>query len=247
MHTFSHRAHAGRTLAEAFRQRLARRRHPPGTKAGPTLPAAPDVVLALPRGGVPVAFEVAAAFDAPMEVWVARKIGVPGHAELGMGAIAEGGGRSVQTQIVRALEVDSTDFAAVEQKERAELQRRVQKYRRGADRPLLKDKFVWLVDDGIATGSTLLAAAQGVLAQRPGTLWVGVPVAMQEILDRLPPEIDEIVCPHVPAQLWSVGAFYDDFRQVSDEEVIEFLQRAKARMTQRPRPRPADRNLPRAP
>lgn len=245
MHIFSHRAHAGRVLAESFRHRLEQRR---GVDATPKpLPEKPDLVLALPRGGVPVAFEIASAFDAPLEVWVARKIGVPGRPELGMGAIAEGGGRYVNQAILRTLLIDARAFASVEEKERMELQRRVHKYRGGQDVPKVEDQFVWLIDDGIATGATILAATQGVLAQQPRALWLGVPVALQSSLDVLPHAIDEIICAHVPKDLWSVGAFYDDFRQVSDEEVIEYLKQAKTWSPTARRSYPPRQDAPRAP
>lgn len=188
MQVFHNRTHAGQVLSELFVTRLhAIDAHP----KAPSLPQKPDVVLALPRGGVPVALPISAALDAPLDVWVARKIGVPGHRELAMGAIAEGGGRFLHAGIMRTLHMDASHFAEVEQKERAELERRVQKYRQ---RKLhLQNRFVCLIDDGMATGSTLLAGVRGVLAQEPARLWVGIPVATEQSLALLPRVIDEVI------------------------------------------------------
>ena len=191
------------------------------------------IVVALPRGGVPVAFEVAQTLHAPLDVFIVRKLGLPGHEEFAMGAIATGG--------VMVMNPDLGNFhipeAAVEQvvaRERTELARRESLYR--DDRPPLsiEDRSVILVDDGLATGSTMLAAATAVRKQQPRQIIVAVPVAAVETCQAFQHVVDEVVCAVTPEPFVAVGAWYDDFGQVSDAEVHALLDaawRAEARRT----------------
>lgn len=227
MRVFKNRFHAGQVLTQLLQERLSARWPQNEASWPPAAKVKPDIILALPRGGVPVASPISEALDAPLDVWVARKIGVPGHRELAMGAIAEGGGRFVHGGILTALQMDASHFAQAEEQERIELERRVQTYRAQRPQPRLENRFVLLIDDGVATGSTLMAAISGVLAQVPARLWVGIPVASRQSLELLSATIDDVLCAHVPTEFFSVGGFYEDFRQVTDQEVVEILKAAK--------------------
>jgi putative phosphoribosyl transferase len=210
---FSDRREAGRRLA-ALLQPLA---------------SEPDViVLGLPRGGVPVAYEVAQALDAPLDVFVVRKLGVPGHEEYAMGAIASGGIRVLNHEVVRQLQIPSGAVEAVERDERRELERRERLYRDDRPVPSLRDRTVVLVDDGLATGSTMLAAVQAVRTQRPRRIVVAVPVASREAHDAMNRQADACVCVSTPDPFYGVGLWYLNFNQTTDEEVQELLAAARA-------------------
>lgn len=186
------------------------------------------VVLALPRGGVPVAREVAVALGAPLEVLGVRKLGAPQQPEFGIGAIAEGGIRVVDRESAAMAGLDEEAIAAVEAREREELQRRVRRYR--GDRPLpeLTGRTVIVVDDGLATGVTARAACRAVRSHDPERLILAVPVAPPRSVEALRSEADDVVAVHTPASLMSVGGWYDVFDQVSDDEVLELLEEIRS-------------------
>ena len=184
------------------------------------------VVLALPRGGVPVAYEIAEALRCPLDLMLVRKLGVPGHSELAMGAIASGGVRIFNEDIVSSLGIGEAAIAAVEQREAEELARRERAYRGERAALDLQGKRVVLVDDGIATGATMRAAVRAVRKRSAAHIIVAVPVGAPETLDVLRQEADEVVCPFNPDPLLAIGRWYRDFSQTSDEEVIELLRRA---------------------
>ena len=190
----------------------------------------PDLlVLALPRGGVPVAYEVAEALGAPLDVFLVRKLGVPGYEELGMGAIASGGVRVLNEHIVRSVGASGEAIEAVTARERRELERREAAYR--DDRPPVdvEGRAVILVDDGLATGSTMRAAVAALRARRPARLVVAVPVGSADTCRDLGAEADDVVCAKTPEPFFAVGAWYGDFSQTTDEEVRELLERASHR------------------
>lgn len=184
------------------------------------------VVLGLPRGGVPVAYEVATALGAPLDVFTVRKLGVPGHRELAMGAIATGGVRVLNEPVVQMAGVSEPDIEAVEREERAELERREDRYRRGRAPLDVADKRVIVVDDGIATGSTMQAALEALARRAPASLVMATPVASVEACDLLRDHADGIVCAATPQPFRAVGAWYRHFDQTSDEEVERLLQDA---------------------
>jgi putative phosphoribosyl transferase len=187
------------------------------------------VVLGLPRGGVPVAFEIAQALDAPLDVIVVRKVGVPGQPELAMGAIGEDGVRVVNDEIVRVVGATEADFARTEQRERDELQRRAARFRGDTPRTDLTGRVAVIVDDGIATGSTARAACQVARAHGADRVVLAVPVAAPDSVRSLAGDADEIVCVEQPTWLRSVGQWYDDFTQVDDRTVVDLLDRAHRR------------------
>ena len=184
------------------------------------------VVVGLPRGGVPVAFEIARALAAPLDVIVVRKLGVPFQPELGMGAIGEGGTIIVNDEVVRMAGVSAEELGAVEAGERAELERRVRRYRGGRPPVSLAGRTVVVVDDGVATGSTARAACQVARAQGADRVVLAVPVAPLESVATLRKEADEVVCLETPAWFPAVGAFYEDFSQTSDGEVVALLEQS---------------------
>ncbi len=187
----------------------------------------PDViVLALPRGGVPVANQVAQALHAPLDVFIVRKLGVPGHEELAMGAIATGGVRVLNEEVVESLDIPSYVVDRVAARELRELARREHAYRDDRPPPDVRNKTVIIVDDGLATGSTMRAAVKALRQQGPAHIVVAVPVAAQSTCDEFRSEVDEIVCAVMPEPFFGVGAWYQDFSQTTDEEVRELLQRA---------------------
>lgn len=186
------------------------------------------VVLALPRGGVPVAFEVAAALHAPLDVFIVRKLGVPGHSELAMGAIAQGGITIFNEEIVSSLNVTEDEIERVIAHENAELKRRALKYRGQRPFPDLQGKTVIIVDDGIATGASMKVAIQAVKQTNPQAIIVAVPVADQSIQDTMNTLCDQFVCPMLVDQLHAVGLWYRDFSQTEDEEVIALLKKASS-------------------
>jgi len=190
----------------------------------------PDViVLALPRGGLPVAFEVALALDAPLDLFLVRKLGVPGHEELAMGAIATGGVRILNEEIVEYLGISRNTIEAVAEKEWRELERRERDYRDGRSTPAVQGRVVILVDDGLATGSTMRAAAAAIQKQGPARLVIAVPVAAAQTCAEIGREVDEIVCAYTPEPFQAVGLWYRDFSQTKDEEVRELLDQAERR------------------
>ena len=183
------------------------------------------VVLALPRGGVPVAYEVARALDAPFGVLVARKLGVPGHEEYAMGAIAPGV-FVIDKDLIRSRGLDLRTVQRVADRELHELRRREAAYLEGREPPELRDKTVILVDDGLATGATMRAAAAAVRRQSPARVVVATPVASEEACDAFRDIVDDVICVLTPRPFQAVGLWYDDFTQTSDAEVRALLARA---------------------
>jgi len=208
---FEDRTEAGRVLAGYLRAYAGRE----------------DVrVLALPRGGVPVGFEVARALGAPLDVFLVRKLGTPGHEELAMGAIASGGVRILNNEVVEALDIPPEAIDAVTEAQHRELVRREHDYRAGRPAPEMEGRTVILVDDGLATGSTMRAAVAGVREHRPARIVVAVPVGSEEACEVLAREADEVVCVSMPEPFHAVGLWYEEFEQTTDEEVRELLARA---------------------
>lgn len=186
------------------------------------------LILGLPRGGVPVAFEVAKALQAPLDVFLVRKLGVPEQEELAMGAIASGGVRVLNYDIVEALHLSEAVIDRVTARQQQELERRERLYRR--NRPLLqlRDRTIILVDDGLATGATMRAAIKAIQLQQPTAIVVAVPVASPETHQELATQVDEIVCVEMPVPFYSVGSWYKEFPQTTDTQVCELLQQADA-------------------
>jgi len=184
------------------------------------------VVLALPRGGVPVAFEIARAIDAPLDVFVVRKLGAPGYEELAMGAIATGGVRVFNEEVIQHLGVSQSWINATIREQEEELQRREEAYR--GDRPPveLQNRTVILVDDGLATGASMRAAVRALRLRNPSGIAVAVPIGSRDTCDQFRPEVEEVVCGHTPEPFHAVGAWYLDFTQTTDDEVRELLDRA---------------------
>jgi len=208
---FANRAEAGRELAWSLKKYANRE---------------DVIVLGAPRGGVPVAFEVATSLGVPLDVFVLRKLGVPGHEELAFGAIASGGGRILDRETIEVLGLTGLDIERVTRAERLELERRERAYR-GAWPPLdVSGLIVILVDDGIATGSSMRAAIRALRQMKPAVLVVATPVAPRSTCNRLRSEVDELVCLEMPEPFYGVGQFYGDFSEVSDQEVNELLARA---------------------
>jgi erythromycin esterase-like protein/predicted phosphoribosyltransferase len=212
--TFRDRRDAGRRLAGALQEYANR----------------PDVVvLGLPRGGVPVAYEVAKALDAPLDVFLVRKLGVPGHEELAMGAISTGGVRVLNREVIDSWRIPEAAIAAVEAAERRELARRERLYRGTRPPPEVRGKTVVLVDDGLATGSTMRAAAEALRQMGPARIVAAVPVAAAMTCDSLRDAVDESVCALTPDLFYAVGLWYEDFSPTTDEEVRDLLRRAEER------------------
>jgi putative phosphoribosyl transferase len=209
---FTDREDAGRRLGEALRHYKEQE----------------PVVLGLPRGGVPVAFQVAQALGAPLDVIVVRKLGVPYHRELGFGAIGEGGVRVISDDVVRMGGVKQEDVVSVERTERAELDRQARRFRDDRPRLTLEGRTAIVVDDGIATGATASAACEVVRAQGAARVVMAVPVAPPDAVERLGTSADEVVCLSTPRAFSAVGQWYQDFSQTSDEEVVSLLAQATA-------------------
>jgi putative phosphoribosyl transferase len=189
----------------------------------------PDViVLALPRGGVPVAFEFARALHAPLDVFLVRKLGAPGRRELAMGAVASGGVCVLNDAVVEALGVTEEEIADAVARERKELERREQLYRGGGPAPDVRGRTVILVDDGLATGSSMRAAVVALRRREPARVVVAVPVGATETCAEFQAEADETVCVATPEPFYGVGRWYDDFSQTTDDEVHDLLARAAA-------------------
>jgi putative phosphoribosyl transferase len=188
----------------------------------------PDVlVLALPRGGVPVAYEVARALRAPLDVFLVRKLGLPGHEEYAMGAVASGGVRVLNPEVVGELHLSDELIDTVTRRELQELERRERAYRGDRPFPDVRGKTVILVDDGLATGSTMRAAAEALRQQRPARLVVAVPAGSPQTCDEFRDEVDEVVCALTPEPFYAVGLWYDDFSQTTDDQVRALLAAAR--------------------
>jgi len=216
MRQFRDRFEAGEELARILKKRVDEFRD--------------ALVLALPRGGLPVAYPVAQALGVPLDVFIVRKLGVPGHEELAMGAIASGGVQVVNHDVVDSLGIPQRAIDAVAQRELIELQRRERDYR--GNRPPLdvKGKKVIVIDDGLATGSTMRAAAAALEQEGAAKVIVAVPVAARETCEEFRREVDEIICAMTPEPFRAVGLWYENFDQTTDEEVRDLLQRAAARV-----------------
>lgn len=186
------------------------------------------VVLALPRGGVPVAYPIADVLDAPLDVFIVRKLGVPGHEEMAMGAIASGGVRVLLPKILEQFGVKEAQIDTVTQQERAELERRERLYRGDAALPDLRGKTVILVDDGLATGASMHAAVRALRQYAPAQIVVAVPVASADTCAAFRAEVDDVICAFTPHPLQAIGLWYEDFAQTSDDEVRTLLERARA-------------------
>jgi predicted phosphoribosyltransferase len=210
---FKNRQEAGRVLAED----LERRGY--GDRSD-------ILVLGLPRGGVPVAYEVARALGAPLDVFIVRKLGVPGHEELAMGAIASGGVRVVNVEVVRMLGIRDEVIERAARVEEAELERRERDYRGDRPWPDVRGRTLMLIDDGLATGSTMRAAAEALRPQGAAAIVVAVPVAAEPTCAEFRDYVDDVVCAITPEPFRAVGLWYEDFSQTSDEEVRELLRRA---------------------
>src|SRR2546422_6466836 len=184
------------------------------------------VILALPRGGVPVAYEIGKELGLPVDIFVVRKLGVPGHEELAMGAIASGGVRHINRDVVDQVRIDSETIDVASRREQKEIERRERLYR-GQRPPVdVQNKTVILVDDGLATGSTMPAAIAALRQHRPARIVVAVPAAAPETCQQIADEVDEIVCAATPEPFYAVGRWYEDFSQTTDDEVRELLARA---------------------
>ena len=208
---FRDRAEGGRVLADRLKESIGER----------------DIlVLALPRGGVPVAFEIAQQFRADLDVFLVRKLGVPRHEELAMGAIASGGVRVLNRALIAELGIPSAAIDRVIEREQIEIARRETMYREGRPALPIAQRTVALVDDGLATGSTMLAAVRAVRAQDPGEIVVAVPVATAQACDEFQREVDHVVCAATPQPFLAVGIWYEDFSQTTDDAVRELLERA---------------------
>lgn len=193
----------------------------------------PDVlVLALPRGGVPVAFEVAQALGAPLDIFLVRKLGVPGHEELAMGAIASGGVRVLNDTVVDALNIPDRLIDAVAEKEQQELERRERAYRGDRPKPEVGGKTVILVDDGLATGASMRAAIEGLRTKEPASIVMAVPTASPETCEAFADTVEDVVCAETPQPFYGVGFWYQDFSQTTDEEVGTLLARAESLLEQ---------------
>jgi putative phosphoribosyl transferase len=205
---FADRSAAGRELAERLSRYAGRK---------------DIVVLGLPRGGVPVAYEVAAALAAPLDVFVVRKLGVPGHEELAMGAIASGGVRVLNERVVNEVGIDAPEIEAVADRERAELERRERAYRGERDPIDVEGKTVIVVDDGLATGATMRAAITALRDRQADTIVVAVPTGSPQTCAEIGETVDEIVCARTPEEFTAVGLWYRDFEPTSDDEVRRLL------------------------
>ena len=206
------RTHAGQVLAETLKNVLGNHKD--------------LLVLALPRGGVPVAYEVAAALSVPLDLLLVRKLGLPGHEELAMGAIASGGVRVMNDNVVGPLGVPSSVIERVVRQEEAELERRLREYRGNRPPPHVEGRCVTVVDDGLATGASMRVAVAALRQQKPARIVVAVPVAPPDTIRLLAHEADEVICPATPEPFFGVGQWYTDFDQTTDEEIRRLLDSA---------------------
>lgn len=212
---FQNRIDAGQRLAKALHSYADRQN---------------KIVLALPRGGVPVAAEVARALEAPLDVLVVRKLGVPGSEETAMGAIATGNYKYLNQNFIKRLGISSDAIDTVVQRESKELARREEKYRKGRPPLDLSDRTVILIDDGLATGATMRSAIKAVKHHQPREFVVAVPVAAPEICEEISSEVDHIICAETPRPFYAVGLWYQQFSQTTDDEVRSLLKRAEQRI-----------------
>lgn len=210
MNRFRNRAEAGRLLGERLRKRLESHED--------------TLILALPRGGVPVAAEVARILDTPLDLFLVRKLGVPGQEELAMGAIAEGGVRVMNDSVLSLIDVTNEEIERVTAREQRVLQKRAAQFRQGLPPPDVGDRTVVLIDDGVATGATMRAAAAALRSRNPAQLIVAVPVAAPETCEQFSREVDGIECLLTPAPFHAVGVWYDEFEQIPDDEVRRLLE-----------------------
>lgn len=208
---FKNRIEAGRLLAGALKPYAGR----------------PDVlILALPRGGVPVAFEVAQALSLPLDLMIVRKLGMPGQEELAMGAVATGGIKVLNQALIKNLNISEIVLDSVVDKERKELERRERVYRGELPAPEINNRRIILIDDGLATGATMRAAVSALQQQKPASIIVAIPVAPPDTVEKLRKEADEVICLAAPEAFFAIGTWYEDFSQTSDEEVGDLLVRA---------------------
>lgn len=210
-HIYRDRTEAGQILAEHVK---------------PILSDSQPLVLALPRGGVPVAFEVARALHADLDIFLVRKLGLPGHEELAIGAIASGGVRVLNRDLVEELHLPEDLISRVTALEEQELKRREHLYRQNRPPIAVRNRTLILIDDGLATGASMLAAVRALRPQNPRRIIVAVPVAAPETCEQFRREADEIVCPATPEAFGAVGAWYDDFSQITDNQVRKLLEEA---------------------
>jgi putative phosphoribosyl transferase len=218
MERFTDRRDAGRLLAQKL-----------SAYAGQT----DVIILALPRGGVPVAYEVALALNAPLDIFLVRKLGLPGREELAIGAIASGGIRVLNEDIIRILGVPEEVINIVARNELQELGRREHNYRGDRPAPELHDRKVILIDDGLATGASMRAAVVGVRVQRPARIVIAVPAASPELCNAFQFEVDEMFCAMTPEPFYGLSRWYEDFSQTTDAEVRMFLEQANHQMLHR--------------
>lgn len=208
---FLNRAEAGRLLA---------------TRLAPYANRSDVLVLGLPRGGVPVAFEVAEGLHVPLDICLVRKLGVPGHKELAMGAIASGGVRVLNYDVISWLNINGKTIDHVAEKELRELQRRDRTYRGNRPQPEIRDRTILLIDDGLATGATMRSAIAIVKQQRPQQIVVAIPVAPKDTCQELRAEVDEVVCLITPEPFYAIGVWYENFAQTTDAEVCTLLEQS---------------------
>jgi putative phosphoribosyl transferase len=216
---FENRIEAGKALSQRVAQSIRDRN---------------ALVLGLPRGGVPVAFEVAVALKAELDIFIVRKLGLPGQEELAIGAIASGGVRVVNEALIAELQLSPSLVDGLAEREQEELERREQLFRGGRPRVPVAGRTVIIVDDGIATGASMKAAAQALRIQGPRRIVVAVPIAAQQSCNEFRMEVDEVICLHTPALLVGVGMWYRDFSQTSDQEVQLWLEEAARRVRHEP-------------
>lgn len=213
---FRDRTQAGKILAEKLTKYANR----------------PDVlVLALPRGGVPVAFEVAKALNVPLDVFIVRKLGVPSHTELAMGAIASGDVCFLDEETIRAFDVSQKAIDLVKEDEKKELERRENIYRKNRPELNFRDRIIILVDDGLATGATMRVAVMALKPHEPKSIVVAVPVAATESFSQFGAEVDEVVSVILPERLWAIGHWYENFSQTTDQEVCWLLEQANCQLS----------------
>jgi putative phosphoribosyl transferase len=210
-HIYRNRTEAGQVLAQHVRPKVAE---------------ADPLILALPRGGVPVAFEVARALHAELDVFLVRKLGLPGREELAIGAIASGGVRVLNRELIEELRLPEDLINRITAIEEKELERREHLYRRNRAPIAVRDRTVVLIDDGLATGASMMAGVRALRQQEPRRIIVAVPVAAPETCAQFRAEADEVICVSTPESFSAVGAWYDDFSQTSDEEVRRLLEEA---------------------
>ncbi len=219
MRSFTDRNEAGKFLAQAIIQHL--------TQTHQLASDNPDIlVLALPRGGVPVAAPIAEKLGAELDLMIVRKLGLPWHPELAMGAITSGDIRILNHDVISMNSVTEKELEQVEKSEKLELERREHAYRQNRPLPSIKDRLIILVDDGVATGATMFAAIEGVRRQHPKEILVAIPVAPASVVENLKSKVDGVICLSTPLDFYAIGRWYEDFSQTSDNEVHQLLEKA---------------------